>query len=123
MLGEMLVKPSEWNWKGRGMRNDTPISEQFRLKAMEWAELDSAARMLEEGKTTYLAQQKALLGDIPDSHAEKQVKASQPWADYIKTMVRAKTAANKARVDVDYLKMRFQEWQSAEANARSERKM
>lgn len=104
-------------------RNDVELSEQFRLKALEWAYLDNAARMLEEGKTTYLAQQKALLGDIPDSHAEKQVKASPAWADYIKTMVRSKTAANKARVEVDYLKMRFQEWQSAEANARAERKM
>lgn len=104
-------------------RNDTPISEQFRIAALEWADLDNAARMLDEGKTTYLAQQKALLGDIPDSHAEKQVKASQPWADYIKNMVRTKTLANKARVEVDYLKMKFQEWQSAEANARSERRL
>lgn len=105
------------------MRNDVDISEQFRLAALEWAELDSAARMLDEGKTTYLAQQKALLGDVPDSHAERQVKASAQWADYIKNMVRTKTLANKARVQVDYLKMKFQEWQSAEANARAERKM
>jgi hypothetical protein len=105
------------------MRNDIEISEQFRLAALEWADLDNAARMLDEGKTTYLAQQKALLGDIPDSHAEKQVKASPQWADYIKNMVRTKTQANKARVQVDYLKMKFQEWQSAEANARAERKM
>jgi hypothetical protein len=105
------------------VRNDIEISEQFRLAALEWADLDNAARMLDEGKTTYLAQQKALLGDIPDSHAEKQVKASPQWADYIKNMVRTKTQANKARVQVDYLKMKFQEWQSAEANARAERKM
>ncbi len=105
------------------MRNDIEISEQFRFAALEWADLDNAARMLDEGKTTYLAQQKALLGDIPDSHAEKQVKASPQWADYIKNMVRTKTQANKARVQVDYLKMKFQEWQSAEANARAERKM
>lgn len=104
-------------------RNDVELSERYRLAALEWAELDSAARMLEEGKTTYLAQQKALLGDIPDSHAEKQVKAGEPWSNYIKTMVRAKTAANKARVEVDYLKMKFQEWISADANARVERKM
>jgi hypothetical protein len=104
-------------------RNDTPVSEQYRLAALEWADLDNAARMLDEGKTTYLAQQKALLGDIPDSHAEKQVKASPQWADYIKNMVRTKTLANKARIEVDYLKMKFQEWISADANARVERKM
>jgi hypothetical protein len=105
------------------VRNDVEISEQFRLAALEWADLDNAARMLDEGKTTYLAQQKALLGDIPDSHAEKQVKASPQWADYIKNMVRTKTQANKARVQVDYLKMKFAEWQSREANARAERRM
>ncbi|MGW8179504.1 MAG: hypothetical protein ACWGQW_12205 [bacterium] len=99
------------------------ISEQFRLKALEWADLDNAARMLEEGKTTFLAQRKASLGDIPDSHAEKQVKASDEWADYIKKMVRSKTLANKARIEVEYLKMRFSEWQSAEANQRAERRM
>lgn len=104
-------------------RNDVPLSERFRLAALSWADLDNAARMLDEGKTTYLAQQKAMLGDIPDSHAEKQVKAGEPWAKYIKDMVRTKTAANKARIEVDYLKMLFQEWQSAEANARAERKM
>ena len=104
-------------------RNDVPVSEQYRLAALEWADLDNAARMLEEGKTTYLAQQKALLGDIPDSHAEKQVKASPQWADYIKNMVRTKTLANKARIEVDFLKMKFQEWISADANARVERKM
>src|SRR3546814_417945 len=104
-------------------RNDTPISEQFRIAALEWADLDNAARMLDEGKTTYLAQQKALLGDIPDSHAEKQVKASEPWASYIKTMVRAKTQANKARIEVDYLKMQSQEQASAEAHARAERRL
>src|SRR3546814_17416865 len=90
-------------------RNDTPISEQFRIAALEWADLDNAARMLDEGKTTYLAQQKALLGDIPDSHAEKQVKASDTWASDIKTMVRTNTQANKDRIAVDYPQAKFQE--------------
>ena len=104
-------------------RNDVPISEQYRLAALEWADLDNAARMLEEGKTTFLAQRKAALGDIPDNRAEKEVKSSDEWANYIKAMVRAKTAANKARIEIDYLKMRHQEWISADANARSERKL
>ena len=104
-------------------RNDLPVSEQYRLAAMEWADLDNSARMLEEGKTTFLAQRKNALGDIPDNRAEREVKSSDEWANYIKAMVRAKTAANKARIDCDYLKMRFSEWQSSEANARAERKL
>lgn len=105
------------------MRNDVPISEQYRLAAQEWVTMDAAARMLEEGKTTYLAQQKAALGDIPDSKAERIVKSSPQWADYIKKMVNAKTAANRQKVELDYLKMRHMENTSAEANARSERKL
>jgi len=51
------------------------------------------------------------------------VKAGDPWANYIKTMVRAKTQANKARVEVDYIRMVFSEWQSREANVRAEKRL
>lgn len=105
------------------MRNDVPISERYRLAALEWVQMDAAARMLEEGKTTYLAQQKALLGDIPDSKAERMVKSSPQWSDYIKKMVNAKTAANRQRVELDYLRMRHMEQNSAEATQRAERKL
>lgn len=104
-------------------RNDVPVSEQYRLAAREWVDIDAAARMLEEGKTTYLAQQKAKLGDIPDSKAERTVKSSPEWADYIKKMVNAKTAANRQKVELDFLKMRHMESTSEEANRRSERKL
>jgi hypothetical protein len=104
-------------------RRNEPVSELYRIAAIAWADQDAAARMLEEGKTTYLAQRKAALGDIPDSRAETQVKASEEWADYIKKMVRAKTQANKARIEMEFMKMRFSEWQSAEANMRAERKL
>ena len=105
------------------MRNDTPISEQWRLAARDWVEMDAAARMLDEGKTTFLAQRKAALGDIPDSKAERLVKSSPEWSDYIKKMVNAKTAANRQKIELDYLRMRHMEWTSEEANARSERKL
>lgn len=105
------------------MRNDMPVSEQYRLTARDWVEMDAAARMLEEGKATYLAQRMAALGDIPVSKAEREVKSSPEWADYIKKMVNAKTAANRQRVELDFLKMRHMERTSEEANARSERKL
>lgn len=105
------------------MRNDVPISEQYRLAAVDWVNMDAAARMLEEGKTTYLAQQKAALGDIPDSKAERIVKSSPQWSDYIKKMVNAKTAANRQKVELDYLRMRHMEATSAEATQRAERRL
>jgi len=105
------------------MRNDTPVSEQYRLAALEWVDLDNAARMLDEGKSAFIAQRIADEGDIPHSKADRIVRASDAYSDYIKSMVRAKTAANRARVELDYLKMRHMEHTSAEANARSERKL
>lgn len=104
-------------------RNDVPVSEQYRIAARDWVDMDAAARMLEEGKTTYLAQLKAKLGEMPDSKAERIVKSSPEWADYIKKMVNAKTAANRQKVELDFLKMRHMERTSEEANARSERKL
>jgi hypothetical protein len=103
-------------------RNDVPVSEQYRLAALDWVAMDAAARMLDEGKTTYLAQQIARLGEMPHAKAERIVKSSPEWADYIKKMVNAKTVANKQRVELDFLRMRHMERTSEEANARSERK-
>lgn len=102
---------------------DRPLSERFRLAALEWADLDAAARMLEECKSAFLSQRKVLLGDVPDSRAETAVKASDAWTEYLRDMVNARSAANRARVEVDYLKMQFSERQSAEASARAERRM
>jgi hypothetical protein len=105
------------------IRNDVPVSESYRLAARDWVDMDAAARMLEEGKTTYLAQLKAKLGDISAAKAEQIVKSSPEWSDYIKKMVNAKTAANRQKVELDYLKMRHMERTSEEANARTERKL
>ena len=105
------------------MRNDRPQSEVYREAAMRWADLDAAARMLEEGKSAVLSQRMAHLGDMPVSKAELTVKASEFWSDYIKKMVRAKTEANKARIEMEFCKMRAWERQSAEAYERQEMRM
>lgn len=105
------------------MTSNQPFSDQVRTKALEWADLDAAARMLEEGKTTYLAQRIDVLGDMPVSKATHQVKASPDWADYIKKMVKAKTLANKARIELEYIKMVYWEHSGLEANKRAEMRM
>lgn len=99
------------------------LSEQFRLAAKDWCEKDAAANILEETKSAVLSQRMAELGDMPVSRAEMTVKASAEWREFIEAMVNARKEANLARVKVDWLRMRHSEWQSAEANARAERKM
>lgn len=102
---------------------DKLISEQYRIVAKEWVSLDGAARMLEESKTLVLSQRKSALGDIPDSHAEKQVKASPEWHDYIKKMVEARTASNLKKVQMVHIQMLDREQQSDEANKRAEMRL
>lgn len=104
-------------------RANLPWSEQFRIVAKEWVDLDNAATMLEETKSAVLSQKMAALGDIPVSHAERTVKSSGEWLDFIKKMVDARSAANLRKVQMEYLRMKFQEWNSENANRRAEMKL
>lgn len=101
----------------------TSLSEQFRLAAKEWVDADAAASLLEETKSAYLAQMMAKLGDVPVSHAEREVKSSEEWAKYVSTMVESRRTANLAKVKMEWIRMRFSEQQSSEATARAEMKL
>lgn len=100
-----------------------PWSEQFRIAAKRWVTADSAARMLEETKTAVLAQRMATLGDMPVSRAENEVKSSPEWADFIQKMVEARTSANLEKVKMEFVRMKFAEFQSTEASNRAEMRL
>lgn len=104
-------------------QSNLPWSEQFRIVAKEWVELDKVATMLEETKSAVRSQRMAALGDIPVSHAERAVQASPEWLDLIKTIVDARGAANLRKVQMEYLRMKFQEWSSENANKRAEMRL
>lgn len=104
-------------------RANIPLSEQFRLTAKRWVELDSAASLLEETKSAVLAQRMSALGDIPVSRAEMQVKASDEWSEFVTKMVKAREAANLSKVKLEWTRMRFSEQQSEEATKRAEMKL
>ena len=99
------------------------LSEQYRLAAKEWVDLDNKARLMEETKSAVLSQRMSALGDMPVSKAELKVKSSTEWMDYITEMVEARTASNLAKVKIEWIKMRFSEQQSREATERAERKL
>ena len=103
--------------------SNQPLSEQYRLAALEWVELDAAARLQEESKTTVLSQMIKALGDLPVTTAERDVKATPEWKDYIHTMVAARTAANKAKLKIEWIRMRHAEHQSLEASKRAEMRL
>ena len=106
-----------------GSVDNNPLSEQFRLAGLDWAEKDGAARLLEETKTAVLSQRMKTLGDMPASHAERDVKSSAEWGEFINKMVSARQAANKAKVQMEYLRMKYHEWQSHNASRRAEMRM
>lgn len=100
-----------------------PHSEKFRIISKRWVDADSAANMLEETKTSILAKRMADLGDMPVSRAEMTVKASDDWHEYIRSMVEARTKASLLKVQMEYIRMQFHEWQSHEASKRAEMKL
>jgi hypothetical protein len=102
---------------------NAPLSEQFRLAAEEWVDADAAANFLEETKGAVLSRMMAAYGEIAVSRAEMNVKSSDAWMDHLKKMLAAREKAAMLKVKVDYIKMRFQEWQSAEANNRAEMRL
>jgi putative sterol carrier protein len=104
-------------------RANTYPTEQFRIAAKDWVQKDSAASLLEETKTAVLAQRMKALGDMPVAHAEREVKASPDWLEFIKGMVDARTAANLAKVRMEYTKMKVMEWQSENATRRAEMRL
>lgn len=100
-----------------------PWSEQFRVVAKQWVDADAAATLLEDTKSAVLAERMADLGDMAVSKAEAIVKASPQWRDHVTKQVEARKLANRLKVQMEYLRMKFSEWQSHEATKRAESRL
>jgi hypothetical protein len=105
------------------MDNNLPLSEQFRIVAKKWVDADAAASILEESKSAFLSRLMSEKGDMPVSKAEMQVKASQEWQEYIDHMTQSRADASRLKVQLEYIRMKFNEWQSIEATKRAEMKL
>jgi len=98
--------------------DNRPISEQYHEAALEWVDAESAATLLEDTKSAVMSQKMLALGDIAVNKAELIVKGRADWHDYLVKINTARTNANRLKVEVEYMRMRFQEWISADANER-----
>jgi hypothetical protein len=98
-------------------------AEKWRHAGEEWADLESAAQLLEDCKSVVMAQRQSALGDIPVNRAEQSVKASPDWEEYVRSCVEARHQANLAKIRLEALKMEFTEWNNSESNARAEMRM
>lgn len=99
------------------------LTEQYRLASVDWIDKDAAARLLEEFKPVELARLKSLHPDFTDAKAERIVRASEGWANFIRKMIDARTDANRAKMRLKIQEMEYFQRQSADATARSERRM
>lgn len=84
---------------------ERPITEQFRLSAKAWVKREEAACLLEETKTATLSQLMLKQGDMPVSRAEMNVKASKDWTEFVASMVKARSAANLAKVRMEWVRI------------------
>jgi hypothetical protein len=105
------------------MNSDPLLSEQFRIVAKAYVDADSAASLLEETKSAVLARMMLSLGDMPVSRAEMQTKASPEWVEFVTNMVEARKKAAFLKVKMEYIRMKFSEWQSIEASKRAEMRL
>lgn len=100
-----------------------PWSEQFRIVAKSWVDAEAAASMLEDTKSAVLAEKMLALGDMPVSKAEMMVKGSQEWREELQSISMARQAANRLKVQMEYIRMKFMEWQSQNATKRAEMRL
>lgn len=105
------------------MADNLPWSEQFRIVAKQWVDADAAASLLEDTKSAVLAERMQAHADQPVNRAEQIVKSSPEWRDHVEKMVNARKAANRLKVQMEYLRMKFSEWQSHEATKRTEARL
>jgi hypothetical protein len=107
-------------------------AERFRLAGDAWAEAKRQADLLEEMKGPTVEQMKCKLlaklteaGEtkVPEARLEREVKASDEYADYIKGMCFAKERENKAWVERKAVEIAATETVDMNANYRTERKM
>lgn len=106
-----------------GSDDNQALSERYRLAALAWVDAEAAASLLEDTKSAVLAEKMQSYPDISVNKAETSVKASPEWRDHIEKIVAARKTANRLKVQMEFIKMKFFERNSSEATARTEMKM
>ncbi len=105
------------------MSDNLPWSEQFRIVAKSWVDAEAAASLLEDTKSAVLAEKMQALGDMPVSKAEMLVKGSPEWRGELLAISTSRQVANRLKVQMEYIRMKFMEWQSENATKRAEMRL
>jgi hypothetical protein len=103
--------------------SNMPLSERIGRAHRKWVDLDAAARLLEATKSAVLSQRMLALDEKSVARAELVVKASEFWTEHVTKVESARTAANHARVELEFLRNQFAEWNSSAADERLRAKL
>lgn len=107
---------------------DGPWSEKYRLAAHRWVEADKAARLLEDCKSAVFAEMKTRIireanESMSETKAERLTRADPGWRVHVREICEARTEANRAKVEMEFIRMRAMEWQAMNANRRAEMRL
>lgn len=105
------------------IRDPRPLTDRLIEAGESWADLHAAAAALEETADTVLAKILAEHFDKPEWKARALAKSDERYTGHVQTMVRARQAANRARVRYDSGKAYVELARSAEATRRQEMKL
>jgi hypothetical protein len=95
--------------------------EKWRLRCVEWLDLQKAADLLRETKNDVFAQITSSQPGKSNAEKERHARCSTEWEDFRNQMIDAEHKARVARMRLKYEQMCFEAWRSEGANARKER--
>ena len=106
---------------------EQPLSELYRIAGEEWADAHAAAGVLEETKSADLSRRiiahiKAH-GPMPFNRAEAEIKGSDDWIAHCQHIIELRKNADKLRIRMKSIEIRFTEWVNANANNRHEARL
>jgi hypothetical protein len=106
---------------------DKPISERYRLAAKEWVKAEKIASFMEQNKDGALSKMKNAVmrehGEMSEAKAERLVKSSKEWEEYLQAMVNLRAEANEWRQEMKTLELEDSERMDKNANARHEARL
>lgn len=109
--------------------DERSIVEEFRLVAERYVDAQAAADVYEETKTTRLEKMKddfiKASGDpkMADNRAERSVKASAEWQEFMDNLLAARTNALRLKLNLELVRIKERQIERRSWTERVERKM
>ena len=95
--------------------------EKWRLASAEWLDLQEAADILRETKNDVFAEIVSRMEGSSHAERDRLARLTSEWREFRDEMVKAESAARRAKFRVKYSDMKWNSLRSMSANQRAER--